>query len=197
MVSSIFVFNRHLIPECGDRHSKCPTFVQYCRNPFVRIDKQPITNLCPYTCGKCPKHIPSKKFTSQTCKDTTDCSQLVKTYSSLNKTIKDWCKDSSTKIRNRYFSEMCPKYCRLCNIPSECDRWKLCRNYGKCIRNEHGTYQCRCSSTKGFYGTLCEYRRTCSSKPCLSKGEFCIQTQGEKHVCLSDVDKEKLRVILK
>jgi hypothetical protein len=50
--------NRHLIPECGDIHSRCPTFAQYCQMELVRIDGRPATELCPYTCGQCP-HLPS------------------------------------------------------------------------------------------------------------------------------------------
>jgi hypothetical protein len=206
-----------LIPECGDLHSKCPTFAQYCRNKFIRIDGQPATKLCPYTCGKCPpltniiikpvtakmltksksrKYIKPKKFTEHTCIDMADCSQLIKVYSKLNKNVKNWCTEYSTMIKDRYFVEWCPKYCSLCKITSACDRYKLCRNNGRCIRDEYGTYQCICSSTKSFYGTLCEYRRTCLSKPCPSKTDYCIQTQGENYICLSKTDKEQIRVIL-
>jgi hypothetical protein len=205
---NILFSNRHLIPECGDLHTRCSTFAQYCRNKFIRIDGQPITELCPYTCGKCSssltkktltrkgKYIKPKKFTQHTCIDMADCSQLIKVYSKLNKNVKNWCTEYSTMFKNRYFIEMCPKYCSICNITSECDRYKLCRNNGKCIRDEYGTYQCICSSTKSFYGTLCEYRRTCSSKPCSSKTDYCIQTQGENYVCLSKTDKEQIRIIL-
>ena len=200
--------NRHLIPECGDLHSKCPTFIQYCPNKLVRIDGKLATELCPYTCGKCPsptntitrskaqKYIKSKKFTEHTCIDMADCSQLIKTYSKLNKNVKNWCTEYSTMVKARYFVQWCPKYCSLCKITSECARYKLCRNHGKCIRDEYGTYQCICSSTKPFYGTLCEYRRTCLSRPCSSKTDYCIQTQGENYVCLSRTDQEQIRVIL-
>lgn len=126
----------------------------------------------------------------------TDCSQLIKHYSKLNKHVKNWCKEYSITINHRYFAELCPKYCSLCNVTSQCDRYKLCRNNGKCIRNEYGTYQCICSSSNLFYGTLCEYRRTCSNKPCLSKKEYCIQTQGENYVCLSKEDKKQMHIIL-
>jgi hypothetical protein len=142
------------------------------------------------------KYIKPKKFTQYTCIDMADCSQLIKFYSKLNKNVKNWCKEYSKMIKGRYFVEMCPKYCSLCNITSECDRYKLCRNNGKCIRNEYGTYQCICSSSKTSYGTLCEYRRTCLNKSCSSKNEYCIQTQGENYVCLSKEDKEQMRIIL-
>jgi len=60
-----FFSNRHLIPECGDLHSKCPTFSQYCQMKFVRIEGRPATELCPYTCGKCP-HLPSTSINTIT-----------------------------------------------------------------------------------------------------------------------------------
>ncbi|CAF0872479.1 unnamed protein product [Rotaria sordida] len=99
----------------------------------------------------------SKKFTQRTCIDSADCSQLIKVYSKLNKNLKKWCTEYSTMIKGHYFVEMCPKYCSRCNITSEYDRYKSCRNNGKCIKNEYGTYQCICSSLKSFYVTLCEY----------------------------------------
>ncbi|CAF2938361.1 unnamed protein product [Rotaria sp. Silwood2] len=235
---------KHLIPECGDLHSRCPTFVQYCQMKFVRIDGRSPTELCPYTCGQCShllsppttittttirtaiihtltkkerkipltkvpprelvktiilkprKYIKPKKFTEHTCIDSADCSQLIKLYSKLNKNVKNWCTEYSTMIKGRYFVEMCPKYCSLCNITSVCDRYKLCRNNGKCIKNEYGTYQCICSPLKPFYGALCEYRRTCLNKPCLSKNDICLQTQGENYVCLSKEHKEKIYTVL-
>lgn len=97
-------------------------------------------------------------------------------------------------VRGRYFAEACPKYCSLCNVTSECDQYKLCRHNGTCIKDEHGTYQCVCS--KSYFGTLCEYRHTCSSNSCSSKTEYCIQTQGENYICLPKDDKEKMRIIL-
>lgn len=97
-------------------------------------------------------------------------------------------------FNDHYFAELCPKYCSLCNITSECDEHKLCRNNGTCIRDEYGTYQCLCS--KFYHGTLCEYRQTCLDNPCPSKTDYCIQTQGENYVCLSTDDKEQMRIIL-
>lgn len=99
-------------------------------------------------------------------------------------------------INGYYFVEMCPKHCSLCNITSECDRYKLCRNNGKCIKNEYGTYQCICSTSKPSYGTLCEYRRTCATKPCSSKDEYCVQTLGENYICISKRQKEQIYSIL-
>lgn len=59
------LLNRHLIPECGDLHTKCPTFTQYCQMKFVRIDGRFVTELCPYTCGQC-YHLPSTSITTKT-----------------------------------------------------------------------------------------------------------------------------------
>ncbi|CAF3352437.1 unnamed protein product [Rotaria socialis] len=99
-------------------------------------------------------------------------------------------------INGRYFVEMCPKHCSLCNITSECGRYKLCRNNGKCFQDEYGTYQCMCSSSKSSYGTLCEYRRTCLNNPCSSKNEYCMQILSENYICLSKQIKEQIYIIL-
>lgn len=50
-------FSRHLIPECGDIHPQCSSFVQYCQTPLVRINGKSPIELCPYTCGKCPDFL--------------------------------------------------------------------------------------------------------------------------------------------
>ncbi|CAF0758772.1 unnamed protein product [Rotaria sp. Silwood1] len=142
------------------------------------------------------KYIKPENFDKYTCIDSADCSQLIKAYSKLKKKVKNWCTEYSTMIEGRYFVEMCPKYCSLCNITSECDQYKLCRNNGTCIKDQYGTYQCLCSTSKSYYGTLCEYRHTCLKNSCSSKNEFCIQTQGESYICLSKEDKEQMRVIL-
>lgn len=143
---------------------------------------------------KIRKYSKPTVFDKYTCIDSVDCSKLVKTYAKKKKTVKNWCSEHTIMIDGKYFPERCPKYCGLCNVTSECDEFQLCRNNGKCIKDDHGTYQCLCA--KSYYGTLCEYRHTCSDKPCSSKSDFCIQTQGENHVCLSQNDKEKLRIIL-
>ncbi|CAF0804449.1 unnamed protein product [Rotaria sordida] len=232
---------KHLIPECGDQHSQCSKFSQYCPMEFIRINGVLIKELCPYTCGHCPhlpppstttttvttmimttenttstkttkkvtptkkiqtttlkprQYIKPKNFDKYTCIDSADCSQLIKVYSKLKKKVQNWCTEYSTMVEGRYFVEMCPKYCSLCNITSECDQYKLCRNNGTCIKNKHGTYQCLCTTSKFYYGTLCEYRQTCLKNPCSSKTEFCIQTQGENYLCLSKQDKEQMRIIL-
>jgi hypothetical protein len=148
------------------------------------------------TTPKPRKYVKPKSFDKYTCIDSTDCSKLIKVYSKLKKNVKNWCTEHSTMIQGRYFAELCPKYCSLCNITSECDQYELCQNNGTCIKDEHGTYQCLCSPSKSYYGTLCEYRQTCLDNPCLSKTEYCIQTQGENYVCLSKEDKEQMRVIL-
>ncbi|CAF2760536.1 unnamed protein product [Rotaria sp. Silwood2] len=143
------------------------------------------------------KYVKPENFDKYTCIDSADCSQLIKVYSKLKKKVKDWCTEYSTMIEGRYFVEMCPKYCLLCNITSECDQYKLCRHNGTCIKDKHGTYQCLCSTSKSYYGTLCEYSQTCLKNPCSSKTDFCIQTQGETYLCLSKEDKEQMRIILK
>ena len=143
------------------------------------------------------KYVKPTNFDKYSCIDSADCSKLIKVYSKLKKKVKDWCTEYSTMVHDRYFAEMCPKYCSLCNVTSECDQYNLCRNNGTCIKDKHGTYQCLCSTSQSYYGTLCEYRRTCSDNPCSLKNEYCIQTRGENYVCLSNKDKEKMRVILK
>ena len=149
------------------------------------------------TTPKPRQYVKPASFDKYTCIDSADCSHLVKIYSKTKKNVKDWCIEHSTMIQGRYFAERCPKYCSLCNITSECEERKLCRNNGTCIKDEHGTYQCLCSTSKGYYGTLCEYRQTCLDRPCLSKKkEYCIQTQGENYACLSSEDHDRLRVIL-
>lgn len=147
------------------------------------------------TTPKPRKYTPPESFDDYTCIDSADCAKLAKTYSKAKKNVKNWCTEHSTMVNGKYFAELCPKYCSLCNVTSECDRFKLCRNNGTCIRNEHGTYQCLCPSPK-FYGPLCEYRRPCMDNPCSPKTEFCVQTDGENYVCLSKEDREQIRVIL-
>ncbi|CAF0963764.1 unnamed protein product [Adineta steineri] len=232
---------KHLIPECGDLHTRCSMFTQYCEMKYMSVNGVPVTELCPYTCGQCPrqplpptttttttttiskttkkalvtkparklttkkaklttpkprKYVKTQTFDKYTCIDLADCSKLIKDYSKLKKNVKNWCTEYSTMINDKYFVEMCPKYCSLCNITSECDEYKLCRNNGTCIKNKHDTYQCLCSTSKFYYGTLCEYRRTCLDNPCNTKTEYCFQTQGENYLCLSKQDKEQMRVIL-
>ena len=138
----------------------------------------------------------SIQFTEHTCIDIGDCSRLVKIYSKLKKNVKNWCTDSSTRFQGRYFIERCPKSCFQCYLISECDRHQLCRNNGRCIKDEHGTYQCLCSPSTGYRGTLCEYRRVCATKPCPSKKDLCIQTYGENFVCLSRNEQEQMSWIL-
>jgi len=206
--------------------------------PYIRINGQPILELCAYTCGKCSdlpspppstttlptiveedietttkkstttkkvktttpkprKYVKPEAFTKHTCIDSADCSTLVKSYAKVKKNVKNWCTEHSTILKGHYFAERCPKYCSLCNITSECDEMKLCQNNGVCIKNENGTtYQCLCSKSKSYYGTLCEHRQTCLDKPCAAKTEYCIQTQGENYVCLSKENKEQIRAIL-
>jgi hypothetical protein len=158
--------------------------------------KKTTTKKVKVTTPKPRKYVKPKSFDKYTCIDSADCSQLIKSYSKLKKNVTDWCTEHSTMIHGHYFAEVCPKYCSLCNITSECDQYNLCQNNGTCIKDEHGTYQCLCSATKFYSGTLCEYRQTCLDDPCESKDEFCIQTQGENYVCLSKKDREDIRVIL-
>ena len=146
------------------------------------------------TTPKPRKYVKPKSFDKYTCIDSADCSQLLKVYSKLKKNVKDWCTEHSTIVRGQYFAELCPKYCSLCNITSECDEHQLCRNNGTCIKDEHGTYQCLCS--KFYTGTLCEYRQKCLDNPCSSKTEYCYPLRNEKYLCLSKQDQENVRVIL-
>ncbi|CAF0872461.1 unnamed protein product [Rotaria sordida] len=55
----------HLIAECEDLHSKCPTFVQYYPIKFIGIDGRSVAELCPYTCSQCP-HLSSPLITTTT-----------------------------------------------------------------------------------------------------------------------------------
>lgn len=158
--------------------------------------KQTTTKKVKKTTPKPRKYVKPKAFTKYTCIDSADCSQLVKSYSKLKKNVKNWCTEHSTMVNGHYFAERCPKYCSLCNVTSECDEYQLCRNNGTCIKDEQGTYQCLCSKTNLFYGTLCEHRRTCLDTPCPKKTDYCLQTHGERYVCLSKEDKEQIRVIL-
>ena len=112
----------------------------------------------------------------------------------MKKNVKNWCTEYSIMVDGRVFAERCPKYCSLCNVTSKCDQFKLCRNNGTCIRDEHGTHQCLCP--KYYYGTLCEYRQTCLDNLCSSNKELCIQTQGDNYTCLSKDDEEQLQIIL-
>ena len=71
---------RHLIPECGDHHTRCPMFAKYCDVYYMRINGVPIQELCPYTCGQCP-HLPPPPPESTT--TTTTTTTLETTVGSL------------------------------------------------------------------------------------------------------------------
>ncbi|CAF4423377.1 unnamed protein product, partial [Adineta steineri] len=58
---------KHLIPECGDLHTRCSMFTQYCEMKYMSVNGVPVTELCPYTCGQCPRQpLPPTTTTTTT-----------------------------------------------------------------------------------------------------------------------------------